>query len=92
MRSRRNFAGLWQRAIWLLLPICLSAGCGRRVEYVNSDHRLTKLKEGQPAPRPGVLVSEGYLSEMYDAMDKPRPALKEGAKVGPENAKNSAEK
>lgn len=64
-------------AICLAPLICLSAGCGKHVEYVNSEHRLTRLKTGQPAPREGVLVSEGYLSEMYDALGQARPTLED---------------
>jgi hypothetical protein len=66
-RRRRAAVGTW-----MTLLICLSAGCGKRIEYVNGDHKLTRLKEGQPAPRPGVLISEGYLSEIYETLGQPK--------------------
>ena len=61
-------------AIWIALLICSSAGCGKRVEYVNGDRKLTRLSQGQPAPRSGVLISEGYLSEIYVTLGQPKPS------------------
>ena len=83
MCSHRIFATFSSKArqmslaICLTPLICLSAGCGKHVEYVNSEHRLTRLKTGQPSPREGVLISEGYLSEMYDALGQSRPGLED---------------
>ena len=80
MRWNRNSgercasAGRMAAAIWMLLLICSSAGCGKRVEYVNGDRKLTRLTQGQPAPRPGVLISEGYLSEIYATLGQPKPS------------------
>jgi hypothetical protein len=54
----------------IALLSCLSGGCARRVSYVNSDHQLVRLEAGQPAPHAGVLMSEGYLSEIYEALGK----------------------
>ena len=79
MRVNRSSGARWSTprrmvaAIWMTLAICLSAGCGKRVEYLNSDHKLTRLKQGQAAPRSGVLISEGYLSEIYEALGRPNP-------------------
>ncbi|HEY3323167.1 MAG TPA: hypothetical protein VGP72_22125 [Planctomycetota bacterium] len=63
--QRRLAAG-----ILIALLSCLSGGCARRVSYVNSDHQLVRLEAGQPAPHAGVLMSEGYLSEIYEALGK----------------------
>ena len=57
-------------ALSIALLSCLSAGCGRRVSYVNGDHKLTRLNPGDPAPHGGVLMSEQYLSEIYEALRK----------------------
>lgn len=84
MNRFRSFGKcLWKAAlISMWLPICLSAGCGSRATtYVNSDHRLTKLKEGEAAPRSGVLINEGYLAEIYEALGRPKPAVAEAAKA-----------
>ena len=58
------------RLLLIALLSCLSAGCARRVTYVNSEHKLTRLEAGQPAPHAGVLMSEGYLSEIYEALGR----------------------
>jgi len=61
--------------LWIVLLSCLSAGCGKRVSYVRGDHQLVRLESGQTAPHAGVLMSEGYLSEIYEALGetgKPR--------------------
>jgi len=55
-------------AISIALLSCLSAGCAKRVSYVNDDHKLARLEAGQPAPRKGVLMSEGYLSDLFEAL------------------------
>ena len=57
----------------MTLLLSLSAGCGKRVEYLNGDHRLTRLTQDQPAPRPGVLISENYLAEIFEALGRPKP-------------------
>jgi len=59
-------------AAWISIALlcCLSSGCARRVTYVNSDHKLVRLEAGQPAPNSGVLMSEGYLSEIFEALGK----------------------
>jgi hypothetical protein len=56
--------------ILIALLCCLSSGCARRVTYVNSDHKLTRVEAGQPAPQTGVLISEGYLAEIFEALGK----------------------
>jgi len=56
--------------ILIALLSCLSAGCGRRVSYVSGDHTLVKLEAGQPAPHAGVLMSESYLSEIFEALGR----------------------
>ena len=63
---------LRKMAAWISIALlcCLSAGCARRVTYVNSDHKLVRLEAGQPAPNSGVLMSEGYLSEIFEALGK----------------------
>jgi len=57
-------------AALIVLLSCSNAGCGRRVSYVNDSRALIKLKAGEPAPRDGVLLSEGYLSEIFEAMKR----------------------
>lgn len=54
----------------IALLSCSSAGCARRVTYVNADRKLIHLEAGQPAPQAGVLMSEGYLSEIYEALGR----------------------
>ena len=73
MKTNRVSGARCTTVISIALLICSSAGCAKRVEYVNGDHRLTRLTQGQPAPRPGVLISEGYLSEIYEALGRPKP-------------------
>jgi hypothetical protein len=70
MTGFRVFGMRWFLAIWILLLSGLSGGCGRRVVYVNDERKLISLKTGEMAPRDGVLVSPGYLSEMYEAMGR----------------------
>jgi hypothetical protein len=36
--------------------------------YVNDERKLIQLKAGEVAPRDGVLISPGYLSELYESM------------------------
>ena len=76
MRMYRIFAQLWKTTLGssMLLLICLSAGCGKRVEYLNGEHKLTRLKTGQAAPRDGVLINEGYLSEIYQNLGQAKPS------------------
>jgi hypothetical protein len=54
----------------IVLLSCLSAGCGRRAVYVPSERSLVRLEAGETAPHAGVLMTEGYLSEMYEALGK----------------------
>jgi len=69
--SARRSAALTAPALILIaLLSCLSAGCGRRVTYVSGSHKLTHLKQGQPAPEAGVLMSEEYLSEIFETLGK----------------------
>ncbi len=75
MRTFRNFAPRCSTrrallALSIALLCCLNAGCAKRVTYVNGQHKLTKLTEGQPAPHGGVLLSEEYLSEIFEALNK----------------------
>lgn len=86
MKPCRNFGprcwsrGARARAAAALILIALlsfwSAGCGRRVSYVEGGHKLTRLEPGQPAPRRGVLLSEEYLSQIYDALGEKAPGCK----------------
>ncbi|MEI6235359.1 MAG: hypothetical protein WCT04_20065 [Planctomycetota bacterium] len=73
MKTKTISGARWPRAIWITLLCCLSAGCGKRVEYLTNDHKLTRLNQDQPAPRPGVLISEGYLAELFEALGRPKP-------------------
>jgi len=57
-------------AVSIALLSCSSAGCAKRVNYVNDSRALIKLKAGEPAPRDGVLLSEGYLSEIFEALKR----------------------
>jgi hypothetical protein len=66
----RSALRLLLAAVLIALLSCSSAGCGRRVSYVNDSRALIKLKAGEPAPRDGVLMSEGYLSEIYEALKR----------------------
>ncbi|MCY3018231.1 MAG: hypothetical protein NTW87_04260 [Planctomycetota bacterium] len=54
----------------IVLLSCLSGGCARRAVYVESSHKLVKLEAGEAAPHAGVLMTEGYLSEIYEALGR----------------------
>jgi len=66
----------WHTRVAGLILIALlsfwSGGCARRVVYVPSEHKLVKLEAGQPAPYAGVLLTEGYLGEIYEALGRGR--------------------
>ena len=83
MKTSRNFV-LPSSKIRLLaaasiaLLCCLNAGCAKRVDYVSGDHKLTKLNKGDRAPHPGILITENYLSQIYEALGQPprsKPAV-----------------
>jgi len=38
--------------------------------YVRGDHQLIRLESGQVAPQKGVLISESYLSELFEALKR----------------------
>lgn len=60
----------WFAVIWIGLLCCWMSGCAKRVVYVNDERKLIQLKAGEVAPRDGVLVSPGYLAEMYERLGK----------------------
>lgn len=68
MKKNSISARRWLATIWILSLCCWSAGCGRRVVYVNGGHRVIRLEQGQPAPERGVWMSEEYLSEIHEAL------------------------
>jgi hypothetical protein len=61
-------------AVLTALLCCWNAGCGRRVAYVDGNHTLTKLNKGDAAPHAGVLITEGYLSQIYEALGEQKCA------------------
>ncbi len=72
----RNFEPRFLRprlavVIGIALLCCWNGGCAKRVSYVSGSHKLTRLDAGQPAPHPGVLMSEEYLSEIFEALRQP---------------------
>ena len=64
--SRRS-AKLWLAGIglWCLL---LSTGCGHaaRPVYLRGDSEMVKLRAGEPAPRPGWLISDQALVDLIE--------------------------
>jgi hypothetical protein len=77
MKTSNRFAKPFARRpalaiAWIVLLSCWSGGCAKHVSYVNADRALTRLKTGEPAPHDGVLMSEGYLSDIYEALKAPR--------------------
>jgi hypothetical protein len=73
MTMSRSSAPRWSirlLAVLIVLLSCSSGGCAKRVTYVAGTHRLTHLKAGDSAPHAGVLMSEEYLSEIYEALGR----------------------
>jgi len=68
MTGFRNSRRAWLQAISTVLLCCWMSGCAKRVVYVNDARKLIQLKAGEAAPRDGVLVSPGYLAEMYERL------------------------
>jgi hypothetical protein len=73
MMMCKNSVRRWSKVrllavVWIGLLSFSNAGCGKRVSYVNGGHSLTKVVKGQPAPQDGVLMSEEYLSQIYEAL------------------------
>jgi hypothetical protein len=70
MKRWRNFGRRWWLGISIALLCCSTSGCAKRAVYVDSERQLVRLKAGEAAPREGVLVSPGYLAEMFEALGR----------------------
>jgi hypothetical protein len=73
MKTSRNSVPLSSKtralaAALIALLCCWNAGCGKRVAYVEGNHKLTKMNKGDPAPHAGVLITDAYLSQIYEAL------------------------
>lgn len=55
--------------------LCLSGliSCGPDVVYVRGDSQTVKLKQGEPAPRTGWLLSDAAMVDLLECCEKGCP-------------------
>ena len=62
------------RVLSAVCLLVLVTGCAPfakpRVEYLRESEKAIHLTKGEPAPHDGWLLSDDYLAELYDLLDR----------------------
>ena len=72
-RRWRSATRMRSAACSLALAIaCVFAGCAAtpQVTYLRESEKVIHLKQGEPAPHDGWLLSDDRLAEIYDLLDE----------------------
>jgi len=80
-----RFGRAWRRATRMMcLAVLLTSliGCAAakpQVVYLREGQKATRLRAGEAAPHDGWLLTDGYLAELYDLLER-KAAAQDAAK------------